>query len=36
MHSGATRTDKTRQAININYAVGWVGQEENQHLSVPM
>lgn len=37
VHSGgANRTDRTRQAINVNYSVGWVRQEENQYLSVPM
>jgi hypothetical protein len=36
VHSGgANRTaDKVRRAININYSVGWVRQEENQFLSV--
>jgi hypothetical protein len=37
VHSGgANRSQITRQAININYSVGWVRQEENQYLSVPM
>lgn len=36
VHSGAAnRSDKVRRAININYCVGWVRQEENQFLSVP-
>ncbi|WP_237572384.1 phytanoyl-CoA dioxygenase family protein [Mycolicibacterium lacusdiani] len=37
VHSGgANRTaDKVRRAINVNYSVGWVRQEENQFLSVP-
>lgn len=37
VHSGgANRTaDKVRRAINVNYCVGWVRQEENQYLSVP-
>lgn len=37
VHSGgANRSDKVRRAININYSVGWVRQEENQYLSVPL
>ncbi|MEU1953464.1 phytanoyl-CoA dioxygenase family protein [Nocardia rhamnosiphila] len=38
VHSGgANRTaDKVRRAINLNYSVGWVRQEENQFLSVPL
>ncbi|MET0899585.1 MAG: phytanoyl-CoA dioxygenase family protein [Mycobacterium sp.] len=38
VHSGGANktTDKVRRAININYSVGWVRQEENQYLSVPM
>ncbi|MCV7424735.1 phytanoyl-CoA dioxygenase family protein [Mycobacterium yunnanensis] len=38
VHSGGANktTDKIRRAININYAVGWVRQEENQYLSVPL
>lgn len=38
VHSGgANQTeDNVRRAININYAVGWVRQEENQYLSVPI
>ncbi|TGD84866.1 phytanoyl-CoA dioxygenase family protein [Mycolicibacterium sp. CH28] len=36
VHSGAAnRSDKVRRAINVNYCVGWVRQEENQFLSVP-
>lgn len=36
VHSGAAnRSDTVRRAININYCVGWVRQEENQFLSVP-
>lgn len=37
VHSGgANRTaDQVRRAININYCVGWVRQEENQFLSTP-
>ncbi|TPG36726.1 phytanoyl-CoA dioxygenase family protein [Mycolicibacterium hodleri] len=35
-HSGgANRSDRVRKAININYAVGWVRQEENQYLACP-
>lgn len=38
VHSGGANVteDKVRRAININYAVGWVRQEENQYLSLPM
>ncbi|WP_431232910.1 phytanoyl-CoA dioxygenase family protein [Mycolicibacterium psychrotolerans] len=37
VHSGAAnRSDQVRRAINVNYCVGWVRQEENQFLSVPM
>lgn len=37
VHSGAAnRSDRVRRAINVNYCVGWVRQEENQFLSVPM
>ncbi|MCV7424727.1 phytanoyl-CoA dioxygenase family protein [Mycobacterium yunnanensis] len=38
VHSGGANrtTDKVRRAININYSVGWVRQEENQYLSVPL
>jgi ectoine hydroxylase-related dioxygenase (phytanoyl-CoA dioxygenase family) len=36
VHSGAAnRSDRVRRAINVNYCVGWVRQEENQFLSVP-
>ena len=36
VHSGAAnRSQKVRRAINVNYCVGWVRQEENQFLSVP-
>lgn len=36
VHSGAAnRSEKVRRAINVNYCVGWVRQEENQFLSVP-
>lgn len=38
VHSGgANKTkDKVRRALNLNYSVGWVRQEENQYLSVPL
>lgn len=37
VHSGAAnRSDRVRRAINVNYCVGWVRQEENQFLSVPL
>jgi ectoine hydroxylase-related dioxygenase (phytanoyl-CoA dioxygenase family) len=38
VHSGGANTtsDRIRRAININYSVGWVRQEENQYLSVPL
>lgn len=36
VHSGgANRSQQVRRAINVNYCVGWVRQEENQFLSVP-
>lgn len=36
VHSGAAnRSEQVRRAINVNYCVGWVRQEENQFLSVP-
>ena len=36
VHSGAAnRSAQVRRAINVNYCVGWVRQEENQFLSVP-
>ncbi|CAN5116905.1 phytanoyl-CoA dioxygenase family protein [soil metagenome] len=31
---GANRTDRVRKAVNVNYAVGWVRQEENQYLDI--
>ncbi|MGH3641356.1 MAG: phytanoyl-CoA dioxygenase family protein [Mycobacterium sp.] len=35
-HSGgANRSERVRKAINVNYAVGWVRQEENQYLACP-
>ena len=33
---GANTTDAERIGINIDYAVGWLRQEENQYLSVPL
>lgn len=32
---GANRSDRVRKAVNVNYAVGWVRQEENQYLACP-
>lgn len=38
VHHGAghNRTNKIRQAVNINYGAGWIRQEENQYLSTPL
>lgn len=33
---GANTTDDDRIGINVDYAVGWLRQEENQYLSVPL
>jgi ectoine hydroxylase-related dioxygenase (phytanoyl-CoA dioxygenase family) len=33
---GANLTDETRIGIQCSYAVGWLRQEENQYLSVPL
>jgi len=33
---GANTTDDTRIGANITYVVGWLRQEENQYLSVPL
>ena len=33
---GANTTDTARVGINIDYALGWLRQEENQYLSVPL
>lgn len=33
---GANRSDATRFGLNITYALGWLRQEENQYLSVPL
>jgi hypothetical protein len=36
VHSGgANRSDRVRRAINVNYSVGWVRQEENQYIACP-
>ena len=32
---GANQTDRTRTAVNIDYCLGWLRQEENQYLSCP-
>lgn len=32
---GENRSRRTRQAMNIDYSVGWLRQEENQYLSCP-
>jgi ectoine hydroxylase-related dioxygenase (phytanoyl-CoA dioxygenase family) len=32
---GANRSDRTRTAVNIDYCLGWLRQEENQYLSCP-
>jgi ectoine hydroxylase-related dioxygenase (phytanoyl-CoA dioxygenase family) len=34
--AGANQSDKIRQAIGINYIVGWLRQEENQYLVTPL
>ena len=33
---GANTADSRRVGINIDYALGWLRQEENQYLSVPL
>lgn len=33
--SGENKSSRIRKAININYAVAWLRQEENQYLSCP-
>lgn len=33
---GANRTNEPRTAVNINFIRGWLRQEENQYLSVPL
>ncbi len=32
---GANRSDKIRHALNVDYVLGWLRQEENQYLSCP-
>ncbi|MFZ4721483.1 MAG: phytanoyl-CoA dioxygenase family protein [Ilumatobacteraceae bacterium] len=32
---GANRSDERRMAVNIDYCLGWLRQEENQYLSCP-
>ncbi len=32
---GANRSDRSRTAVNIDYCLGWLRQEENQYLSCP-
>jgi ectoine hydroxylase-related dioxygenase (phytanoyl-CoA dioxygenase family) len=32
---GANRSDRNRTAVNIDYCLGWLRQEENQYLSCP-
>jgi ectoine hydroxylase-related dioxygenase (phytanoyl-CoA dioxygenase family) len=34
--AGANHSDRIRQGINLTYCVGWVRQEENQYVSIPM
>lgn len=34
--TGANRSNQVRQALDVNYAVGWVRQGENQYLSTPL
>lgn len=33
--SGENKSDKVRKALNVDYAVSWLRQEENQYLSCP-
>jgi ectoine hydroxylase-related dioxygenase (phytanoyl-CoA dioxygenase family) len=33
---GANTSDQDRVGINVDYALGWLRQEENQYLSVPL
>ena len=33
---GANRSDAWRTGINVDYVLGWLRQEENQYLSVPL
>lgn len=32
---GANRSDRIRRALNVDYVLGWLRQEENQYLSCP-
>jgi ectoine hydroxylase-related dioxygenase (phytanoyl-CoA dioxygenase family) len=32
---GANQSDAVRVGVNVDYALGWLRQEENQYLSVP-
>lgn len=32
---GANRSDRVRHALNVDYVLGWLRQEENQYLSCP-
>jgi ectoine hydroxylase-related dioxygenase (phytanoyl-CoA dioxygenase family) len=34
--AGANRSDGTRVGLNVDYTLGWLRQEENQYLSVPV
>lgn len=34
--AGANQSTATRQGLNLTYALGWLRQEENQYLSVPL
>lgn len=34
--AGANKSNAVRRALNIDYCVGWLRQEENQYLSVPI
>lgn len=34
--AGANRSDAVRYGLNLTYARGWLRQEENQYLSVPL
>lgn len=34
--AGANRSRDTRYGLNLTYALGWLRQEENQYLSVPL
>ncbi len=34
--AGANRSDHVRYGLNLTYALGWLRQEENQYLSVPL